>query len=498
MNNAQPVSATTEPVTRHACEPCRRKKTKCTAERPICSYCKRLGDKCYYLPRGRPGGMTRRLRQHVPHDFFNGQELAAASFYSQVAEEAVREMADEGIPTTELVQALCLITLKHYKTQQLGRAWMTTGTAVRLEAMRLLSSDSASGQWEQSSIRISWLVHVLERFLVPPLSDTSRLELPDHPDLTRMPPPPHPSTTGTDSVAIISHSMRITTIWGELRSYLHKLRQGNTEKPWSPDSTHTRINLELITFESNTPKGLFLCNAHLSSRTRDEVCQNIEYWNRFMVGQIMWHAIHAILNHPFIHLFLLASRESIPLSCFFLQQRIDTAVYHFDPMVADAIAGTATVAWLFQFSKDQKIAQDAQNSLVKCESFLSNVAKTWPHVSNRMDALRKLRVLAQENNRRNSSQDTTISFHPAWFWDILAPKPNATRVWDSMSQTKSEISLKSHFVLPLDDETDTNVDRTLPDFDIDPFFLTSGALELFNIDSLSHDFFQIDPWDYEF
>ncbi|KAH6696840.1 hypothetical protein F5X68DRAFT_257167 [Plectosphaerella plurivora] len=33
---------------RHACEPCRRKKSKCPGERPTCSYCERLGQECVY------------------------------------------------------------------------------------------------------------------------------------------------------------------------------------------------------------------------------------------------------------------------------------------------------------------------------------------------------------------------------------------------------------------------------------------------------------------
>ncbi|KAJ5671765.1 hypothetical protein N7507_000892 [Penicillium longicatenatum] len=33
---------------RQACEPCRRKKSRCPGEKPICSYCERLGQKCIY------------------------------------------------------------------------------------------------------------------------------------------------------------------------------------------------------------------------------------------------------------------------------------------------------------------------------------------------------------------------------------------------------------------------------------------------------------------
>ncbi|KAI1052476.1 hypothetical protein LB507_007599 [Fusarium sp. FIESC RH6] len=42
-----------ESSVRRACEGCRRKKTKCTGERPICSFCERLQQDCVYLPRNR-------------------------------------------------------------------------------------------------------------------------------------------------------------------------------------------------------------------------------------------------------------------------------------------------------------------------------------------------------------------------------------------------------------------------------------------------------------
>ncbi|CEI63477.1 unnamed protein product [Fusarium venenatum] len=37
---------------RRACEPCRRKKSRCTGERPICSFCERLDLPCEYAARG--------------------------------------------------------------------------------------------------------------------------------------------------------------------------------------------------------------------------------------------------------------------------------------------------------------------------------------------------------------------------------------------------------------------------------------------------------------
>lgn len=34
---------------RQACESCRRKKTRCPGEKPMCSYCARLGQVCFYV-----------------------------------------------------------------------------------------------------------------------------------------------------------------------------------------------------------------------------------------------------------------------------------------------------------------------------------------------------------------------------------------------------------------------------------------------------------------
>lgn len=55
------------------------------------------------------------MLQFSTHEYFNGQESIADDFYSRKAEQIVMEMASEGVPTTELIQALCLIVLKHLK-----------------------------------------------------------------------------------------------------------------------------------------------------------------------------------------------------------------------------------------------------------------------------------------------------------------------------------------------------------------------------------------------
>ncbi|KAJ3524549.1 hypothetical protein NM208_g10269 [Fusarium decemcellulare] len=684
-----PIFPSAEPQTRQACEPCRRKKTKCTAERPTCSYCKRLKIQCSYMPRGRSRAYGARTKvaidtipskesvrghrvphihhlsgymessntaanphvgstvsminqpeashdmasssisslEHIPshftkppsqllgapdepsrfsparpepshealehfvdvyrfklhlqplpllcpqklawqlitgprfllwafmaltmnfstHEFYEGQESIAINFYTRLAEDSAMQLVFEGIPTPELAQALCLIALKYIRTQKLSKAWVAIGTASRLEALRTLSGDSNPLPKGDSISRAYWSVFVLERFFILCTSDITGIRVPDYPPSAALPPSPlstsghdgssnvqHPGATtrsGLQDIGINGHSLRIIDIWGKVKCYLHRLRQGMVEKPWSPESTHTRLCVELIEYEAQLNPQYFLCNAALPNRTASEVSQHREYWNPWITSQLLWHACHVTLNHPFIHTFVLRSPEGIPPSCLFLQQRVDLAIYHtgwlfrileaccnltemVDPMIADSIAAASTALWLFRFSRDTKVSQRAQEDLIKHgDSDFSSVGKTFGlervNIDAQLGTLGKLQALAEEIRRQSSDQDTTISFQPAWFWELLDPRicNSMQNVPPDFNQTSadrpghsddSRICLKSHFVMPLDENQrlDQEMQPSDPDLNTgDSLFTMTEDLELFDIDSLSFDFLHNGSWE---
>lgn len=121
------------------------------------------------------------------------------------------------------------------------------------------------------------------------------------------------------------------------------------------------------------------------------------------------------------------------------------------------------------------------------------------NIKMKADALRKLEALAKENYRQGSTKGTKISFQSALFWNLLSPKPvfktNDINELDLRNEGKSEISLKNHFVLPLHDGLGSERGNTTVNLDFNPFPFTPGELELFNVESLSHDFFQSGLWD---
>ncbi|KAJ3459018.1 hypothetical protein MRS44_015091 [Fusarium solani] len=480
------------------------------------------------------------------HEFYEDNEPAAKNLYARLAEEATMQLVFEGVPTVELTQALCLVALKHIRTQQLAQAWVVIGAASRLEALRALSNDSSPASEGDSISRAHWSVFALERIFIPFKSNITAIRVPDYPLSAPWPPPPL-SANGYDTsskvqgsvsrlkdIGINGHGLRIIDIWGKVRCYLHRLRQGMVEKSWSPESTHTRLCVEMVEYEAQLNTQYFLCNASLPDRTTVEVSQNREYWNPWITSQLLWHACHVILNHPFIHTFLLRSPEGIPPSCLFLQQRADLAIYHtgwlfrmleecrnltdvVDPIITDAIAAASTALWLFQFSRDAKVSRRAQENLAKCDAFLNHVAQTWPHISQKIErantdgqlnTLRKLQALAESIRLQSSDQDTTISFQPAWFWELLDPKvcnntQNGLQKVNKLSTQRlghsgdSRICLKSHFVMPLDEDEHLLGGEQPSDSHMnigDSLFVMPEELELFDIDSLSLDFLHNSSW----
>ncbi|KAM0547299.1 hypothetical protein ACHAPJ_010434 [Fusarium lateritium] len=171
-----------------------------------------------------------------------------------------------------------------------------------------------------------------------------------------------------------------------------------------------------------------------------------------------------------------------------------------DPMLGVAVAATATVQWLFQFSKDLRVARRAQEDLSWCDEFLRNMSLTWPHFSHSLIVLRKLQDLADQNRRDVTDQDTTIKFKSAWFWELID-----TQIWQSSSDDLSQpyvaggmkddvdasMCLKSHFIDPFREDHDAIQEQQCLASGIDPvdsIFLGAEGLEQFHIDELSLNF----------
>ncbi|KAB8255651.1 hypothetical protein BDV32DRAFT_154063 [Aspergillus pseudonomiae] len=614
------MSMSGEQRNRQACEPCRRKKSKCTAERPVCSFCHRLNLQCVYLPReqaksdergnrvtkarstkerfqaleseiskiydiltslhthndaaaheastsrsGEPRedssieipntlpqvGNSRtspnfepsclehpvealdhfvevyRTRIHLQplplfnldglrdrlvtssrfllysflalslnfgsHEFYRGREQEAIELYTRSAEDATMKLAVEGISKIEVIESLCILALKDLIGQKPARAWMTIGTASRLDTLRRLTRHCTSdAQTEDRSARCHWSVFILEKAFSPQVLDlSSSQDTPDYPlsaPLPASPPgyrdencPPdlHVSEEVNKDLGINAYHIDMVSVWGDLTRYLHGIRSGNVETPWLPESTHAKLSVRLYECEAKLPQRHLLRNVSFSKRSIAEIMQEKEYWSPWLAMQMLSHASPAILNHPFIHLVAMRGNRGVPQSRLFLQQAVDLALFHSgwvfqfiqfcenlqyeinDPLIGHAVAATATIPWLFQFARDPKVSKRACDDLGRCERFLSRISLTWPHITHKLEILQRLQYVAKEKLQEVPGGSIMISFQPQMLWELLDPKVCQVPQDDLASQggvsqhsdvPDTRMRVTTQFVHPLLDE----------------------------------------------
>ncbi|EXA33041.1 hypothetical protein FOVG_15845 [Fusarium oxysporum f. sp. pisi HDV247] len=196
---------------------------------------------------------------------------------TQSAESTVMRMATDGIPRLDVVQSLCLLALKDVMENMLNRAWMTIGTASRLEALRQARRRHAGCRIPDQDASSS--------YPTPPLNFHNGHDL-DQED----------SRAPSKYVGINAHYIRTLMIWTKVVSYLHEIRSGRRETPWLSNSTYAKLNVEILDFDTELYPAHRLKNRGLSGRLHTELSKEQEYWYPWFMVQVASHASLALIN----------------------------------------------------------------------------------------------------------------------------------------------------------------------------------------------------------
>ncbi|KAF5560667.1 hypothetical protein FNAPI_4042 [Fusarium napiforme] len=420
------------------------------------------------------------MLEFTTHEYFQNEHAEASSYYSRSAATTIQNLAAEGKHQIEIAQALCMMALRDI----VGKAWMSIGTATRLESIRnLWKSNSVSNQESAEENRCYWSIYMIEAVFFPhmpraPTHDPTRKYPP-----SVEPPPPIPQDAddfnapdfdnavgSSDDLGINTHAGRMITVWSQVACHLVEIRRGEVQIPWLPESTYSKLNLALFEYEAQFNQRHLMRSLFPFKRTSDEIQACREYWNPWLTTHLVLHASLALLNHPFIHLVALRRNKGMSQSRLFLQQVVDQALFHSgwvfwlvgifedlnieisNPLIGLAVAATSTIPWLYQFVKNAKVACKASQNLAKGQRLLQRLSKTWPCMSHKL-------VIGKSPEA--GAADTTINFPPSMIWELLDPITHNIRQSTDRSDPFTEdlsyvsIHVTTDFLHPLaDDEGD--------------------------------------------
>lgn len=226
-------------------------------------------------------------------------------------------------------------------------------------------------------------------------------------------------------------------LWKQVRDYVAECAEGRNESPWIASSTCLRICSQLNEIECTLPSQYRYKNANFLDRSKQEIDQDRLFWYAWVNMQMSYHAIHAVLNHPFLYaqkaskhkrgpnmfwrnsseLALLHSVWITRLTHMLLEQ--DLLIY--DPHFAQLVAIAASLHLYHSYAADEIVRDAALLNLDTCVAYVRHLARSWPSCRQLSEDLDRL--ILQSSWHTQDDKRGKLSLNTSIMWAILGYNP---------------------------------------------------------------------------
>ncbi|KAK0664732.1 hypothetical protein DIS24_g245 [Lasiodiplodia hormozganensis] len=370
---------------RQACEPCRRKKSRCPGERPNCSHCSRLGQTCYYATdhpaaseytagttdsnRDRHGSVSETAESAGPPgpwaDRLSVLETKVAEVLGALnripwtaspptptpstglnslpppVDQPSPPATASTLPQWDTIVSVAELYLLYCNGQPLPlfdpKTFISTlGTkdpevlfGILAVAVRFSDDPLYRDRREQAVRGYAEAARtlVMRRVSHGPIELSTLqalclLSLVDFSDARVV-------QDGVKDQGITAYVIQLSQYWHKAVRYARRRANPGVHFPWSAESEYSKIMVSMMEFESHMPYKHRFRPSKFDERPTEELEKQRDYWCPWFFSQIIYHTIMCLLNHPLIlSLRLRNFRVSIPE--IFLQHTADLIASHTD------------------------------------------------------------------------------------------------------------------------------------------------------------------------
>ncbi|KAF4624745.1 hypothetical protein G7Y89_g13422 [Cudoniella acicularis] len=395
---------------RQACEPCRRKKSRCPGEKPVCSHCSRLRQNCYYAEERHES--ERPLRSVSPP---SQPQPTIASTNDRRLEDRLKFLE------TQLAEVLA----NQESVSRNGntrRASIHSSLAMSLAHNAGLMSEipaTTNPQVKEERRRCFWSLFLLKRlhgadFMV--LDFSTEDNFPWYPESTNDPITPNQSRDGSMETSecstergIIAYAIQLSEVWFKITRYAWRRGKPSNLPPWSLQSEYSTIMAQQMDFETRMPYAYRFKPAKFSQRPLEELNASRNYWGPWLLVQFLYHTNLCLLNHPLLLSLRLRNFKCV-IPEIFLQHTADLIASHAswiinfidmleakqfkvtDPFLGHCVAIIATIYLQESFVDDPSTRREKHDNFDKCLQFIRGFSTQWPHVGRIAEKLEGLSV----------------------------------------------------------------------------------------------------------
>ncbi|RHZ64500.1 hypothetical protein CDV55_105088 [Aspergillus turcosus] len=342
--------------------------------------------------------------------FLEGRTDQMCRQYTEAARSYVMFRIVQGTVDLSTLQCLCLIALAEYIANDTHLAWLHIGLATNLAKCAGLDIEQHEGESTpalEERRRVFWSIHLLNQQYAPhsmQLNMLRDIHNPkymavniDSPREMGMKPPKTPQENSALG-GIWVYMVQLSTLWSEVQHYVSHCASGDPTPPWSVDSGYCIIGAHLMDIETKFPTCHRYDSVRFQERPPEELNRAREYWSPWLYLQFTYHAVHSVLNHPFLYSWRPQQPAQLAVPNTFWKTSSELALIHTtwtarlidmitekeyqlsDPFLGHVVAIAATILIYYCRAADPTVRDSAQRKLGTCTTFLSDLATKWPRV----------------------------------------------------------------------------------------------------------------------
>jgi hypothetical protein len=348
--------------------------------------------------------------------------------YAEAARSYAMLRVTHGTVNLSTLQSFCLIALAEYTGEDLFPAsnWhhsyiflandthltgLHIGLATNLAKCAGIDTELHEGDFTpevEKRRRVFWSIHLLNQQYASHNMQLNMLHDIHNPKYMAinvdsqlemgLKPPQTPQENGefTSRGGIWAYMVQLSTLWSEVQFYVSHCASRDPTSPWLVDSGYSIIGAHLMDMETKFPTSHRYDSVRFQDQSKQELHRNREYWSPWLYLQFTYHAVHSVLNHPFLYSWRPQQSAQFAAPNTFWRTSSELALIHTtwtahlidmitekeyqlsDPFLAHAVAIAATIHMYYCRATDPAVADSAQRKLETCMRFLNELAAKWP------------------------------------------------------------------------------------------------------------------------
>ncbi|KAF3398370.1 putative dioxygenase subunit alpha YeaW [Penicillium rolfsii] len=394
-------------------------------------------------------------RSHI----LDGQVDRQCRQYAEAAQSLISIRIARGKVNLSTMQALCLIALAEYIANDTHLAWLHIGLVKSLATCGNIDIELHEGQSTptlEARRRLFWSINFLSQQFGPRSLSLNILRDIQNPKYTAVNidtpremgviPPQVPQETGSLSSrgGIWVYMVQLGSLWREVQNYVSHCASGYFTPPWSVESSYSIIGAHLMNLETNFPMSHRYDSARFQEQSVEELHGDRSYWSPWLYLQFTYHAVHSVINHPFLYSWRPQQSAQLAVPNTFWKTSSELALIHTtwtvrlidmvtekdyqlsDPSIGHLVAIATTIHLYYCRAADPALRESAQRKVETCTNFLSDLAAKWPTcdvIYQKVQALIQMAFAVSPNSSNNESPRRTISIDTELMWDILLQNP---------------------------------------------------------------------------